>query len=140
MVEVRKMRTPMIVLALVLATTLLLAAPVFAHQGDGTEHSHEDGLYTGFGTLSLIVMAIFVYWALAIPIALLVYTDAKERRLDGVKWASLLLIPFAGLFALPAYHMERRGHPRVDIFDPWAEGDRIADSRRSLRQDPLEPA
>jgi hypothetical protein len=140
MVEVRTMRTSTMILVLVLATTLLLAGPVSAHQGDGTEHSHEDGLYTGFGTLPLIGMAIFVYWALALPIALLIYTDASERRLNGARWAGILLVPFVGLFALAAYLMAQRGHPRVDIHDPWADGDRIVDSRRSLNGGPVGPA
>ena len=133
------MRPSILVLALAVATALLLAGPVSAHEGDGTDHTHEEGLYPGWGTLPLIGLAMFVYWALAIPMALLIYTDAKERRLNGAKWAYLIAIPFVGLFAIPAYMWAQRGHPRTDIHDPWAEGDRIAESRRSLSEGPLGP-
>ena len=139
MVEVRLMRTSTIVLALAVALALLLAGPVSAHEADGTEHTHDEGLYPGWGTLPLIGLAMLVYWALAIPTALLIYTDANERSLNGAKWARLILIPFVGLFALPAYQRAQRGHPRTDIHDPWADGDRIAESRRSLNEGPSGP-
>ncbi len=139
MVEVILMRTQTIILALVVAIALLLAGPAYAHEGDGTEHTQDEGLYPGWGTLPLIGLAMFVYWALALPTALLIYTDAKERRLDGAKWALLILIPFVGLFALLAYQRAQRGHPRTDIHDPWADGDRIAISRRSLNEGPSGP-
>ncbi len=124
------MRLSMLILALAVAAVLLLAGPVSAQ---------EEGLYPGWGTLPLIGLAMFVYWALAIPAALLVYTDAKERRLNGAKWAYLIAIPFVGLFAIPVYLRARQGHPRTDIHDPWAEGDRIARSRRSLNEGPPGP-
>ena len=133
------MRTSMIVLALAVAMALLLAGPVYAHEGDGTEHTHDEGLYPGWGTLPIIGLAMFVYWALMIPTALLIYTDANERRLNGAKWARLVLIPFVGLIALPAYQRAQRGHPRTAIHDPWADGDRIAISRRSLNGGPSGP-
>ena len=129
----------MLILTLAVAMALLLAGPVSAHEGDDTEHTQEEGLYPGWGTLPLMGLAMFVYWALAIPVALLIYTDANERRLKGAKWAYIILIPFAGLFAIPAYMWARRGHPRTDVYDPWAEGDRIAASRRSLNEGPLGP-
>jgi hypothetical protein len=136
MVEVRTMRTLTIILALAAVTALLVAGPVAAHDVDGNEHSHEEGLYHGWSTLPLVGLTVFVYWGLAIPIALLIYTDANERRLKGTKWAYLLLVPFLGLFALLAYPRAIKGHPRTDIHDPWADGDLISESRKSLAECP----
>ena len=134
------MRTLIIILTLAMVMALLLSGAVLAQEGEGIEDTQDEGLYPGWGTLPLIGLAMFVYWALAIPIALLIYTDAKERRMDGAKWARLIMIPFVGLFSMALYHRAQRDHPRVDIYDPWADGDRIADSRRSLNEGPIGPA
>jgi hypothetical protein len=134
MVEVRMMRTSTFAVVLAVFTVLFLAGYVSAHDMGDTEHTHDNGLYPGWGTLPLIGLAILVYWALAVPIALLIYTDAIERRVNGAMCARILLIQLLGLLALPAYLGARKAHLRVDIHDPWADGDRIELSRRSLNQ------
>jgi hypothetical protein len=136
MVEVIHLRTSSIAIALAVAMVLLLAGPVSGTHVDGADNNGDEGLYPGWGAVSLFGLAMFVYWAFAFPIALLVYTDAKERKLDGARWARILLIPFVGLFALPFYERAQRGYPRTDVYDPWADGDLIERSRRSLNGGP----
>ena len=122
-----QMRHARLTIYLILATILLLAGSVAADHEDVTDE--EQGVFHGWGTGPMIIVAIFVYWALAIPIGLLVLTDANERRLDGNRWFMWTMVPFVGLAAVPLYVRARRGHPRVDVFDPWAEGDRLEAAR-----------
>lgn len=108
---------------MIFAALLLMVGSVAADHEDVTDENQ--GVFHGWGTGPMIIVSIFIYWALAIPIGLLVYTDANERRLDGSRWFWWTMVPFVGLAAIPLYVRARRGHPRVDIFDPWAEGDRL---------------
>ncbi len=114
---------------LILAAILLLAGSVTADHEGVTEN--DQGVFHGWGTGPMIIVSIFVYWGLAIPIGLMVYTDANERRMDGKRWFMGTMVPFVGLGAVPLYVRARRGHPRLDVFDPWAEGDRMTDARRA---------
>lgn len=121
------MRNVKLTTIMIFAALLLTAGAVAADHEDVTDESQ--GVFHGWGTGPMIIVSIFVYWALAIPIGLLVYTDANERRLDGMRWFWGTMVPFVGLAAIPLYVRARRGHPRVDIFDPWAEGDLLADAK-----------
>jgi hypothetical protein len=121
------MRNAILTTIMIMAAILLMAGSVAADHEDVTDE--DQGVFHGWGTGPMIIVAIFVYWALAIPIALMVYTDANERRIDGMRWFWGTMVPFVGLAAIPFYVRARRGHPRVDIYDPWADGDRLADKK-----------
>ena len=121
----------------VIGAILLVAGQAVADEEDGFDHMDgEDHMdLDDFGLLwgpwPLFGMGFMVYWFLAMPIGLLVYTDAKERRMNGANWLLVIMIPWFGLLAVFPYLVARRGRPRVDIHDPWAEGDRYVESMRS---------
>ncbi len=123
------MRLSKLTLLLILATVLVLAGQVTADHEDATDE--DEGVFHGWGAGPMFVVSIFVYWALAIPIALLVYTDATERKMNGTRWFWLIMVPFVGVISVLAYVQARRTHPRVDVFDPWAEGDRAMELRKA---------
>ena len=102
----------------------------FDHMG-GDDHMEMDDLMLLWGPWPYFGMGFLVYWFLAIPIGLLVYTDANERRMNGALWLLVIMIPWIGLLAVFAYLMARHDRQRVDIHDPWAEGDRYMESMRS---------
>jgi len=112
---------------LILATIVLVAGSVAADHEDVTEE--DQGLFPGWGTGPIVIVSFLAYWAMAIPLGLMVYTDANERRMNGKHWFMGTMVPFAGLLVVPLYVRARRGHPRVDVFDPWADGDRVMDAR-----------
>ena len=121
------MRQARLTVYLVLATIALMAGYVAADHEDVTEE--DQGVFPGWGTGPIVIASILAYWAMAIPIGLMVYTDANERLMDGKRWFTGTMVPFVGLGVVPLYVRARRGHPRVDVFDPWAEGDRLMDAR-----------
>ena len=121
------MRHVRLTIYLILATIVLLAGSVAADHEDVTEV--DQGVFHGWGTGPMIIVTIFVYWALALPIGLMVYTDANERRMDAKRWLMGTMVPLVGLGAVPLYVRARRGHPRVDVFDPWEEGDQLMEAR-----------
>ena len=120
----------------ILGTLLLLAGSAVADEEDEFDHMDSgnmdmDDFMLLWGPWPFFAMGFLVYWFLAMPIGLLIYTDAKERRMNGANWLLVIMIPWFGLLAVFAYLVARRGRPRVDIHDPWAEGDRYMESMRS---------
>jgi len=130
------MRRTALILALALGTLLLLAGGAMADTADGDGHMGDYGdmgssdLTLLFGPWPYFAMGFMVYWFLSLPIALLVYTDAVDRRMNGLAWLFAIAVPWVGLLVVPVYMVARRGHPRVVAHDPWAAGDRFADSAR----------
>lgn len=128
------MRHSMKLVIAVVGTLLVTAGPVLADTGggtdhmDGLDHSDNDDYNLLFGPWPFFAMGFVVYWIIAIPIGLLVYTDAQERRLNGKVWLLIIMVPWMGLLAVLAYHMARQGYPRVDVHDPYVEGDLLHDS------------
>ena len=127
--KVLKMRQNVISMGAVILTVLAFTGMAAADHADDT--NQEDGVFHGWGTGPLLIVSIFIYWALAIPIGLLVYTDAKERRMDARRWLLLTMIPFVGVLTVVPYVYARRDHPRTDVYDPWAEGDRALEIRQA---------
>ena len=120
------------VLLILAGQAVALEEDEFDHMGDDDHMDmDEDDLMLLWGPWPYFGMGFMVYWFFAIPIGLLVYTDAKERRMNGRSWLLVIMIPWVGLFAIFAYLMARHDRPRVDIHDPWAEGDRYMESMRS---------
>jgi hypothetical protein len=116
-------------LLIALGALLLVASPANAHEENESDHHNEDHM-AGWTTWPSLGMGMLLYWVLAIPVGLLILTDADERGMNGAGWFLLVMIPLFGLVAVMAFLLARRERPRVYKHDPWAEGDRLMDDLR----------
>jgi hypothetical protein len=133
------MKNALTLIIAIIGALLIVANQAVADDVDGYDHMNGDDhmdvddLALLFGPWPLFGMGFMVYWFLAIPIGLLVFSDAKERRMKGGIWLFFILIPWIGLLAVIPYLMVSHGRPRIDIHDPWTKGDRYMERMRSSR-------
>jgi hypothetical protein len=116
------MRLPLILVLVTIASMTTVAGSSLAHEGDEPHDDHYDGHMGGWDEFPLLGMGIIGYMIMALPIALLVHIDARERGANVSIWPFLVLVPWVGLLAALAYVVVRTMGPRTGPLDPEVDG------------------
>jgi hypothetical protein len=106
----------------------LVALPTLAHEGDDTDDpdgfNHHDGDHmTMWWENPTPLELIGVYLVFALPIALLVYVDAREQGKNGKMWSLLVMVPLFGMVAALTYvvtRINRRPIPQANPYPPMS--------------------
>jgi putative membrane protein len=114
-----------IIFVLILGVLFLISGTVV---GDSGDHMDGDGMM-GWGVWGSSLMWFWMigYWIVFVIIGALIYKDAESRKMNGLLWFALVILPWIGILFLIIYLIVRED--KTSRVSPQKSANTILDER-----------
>jgi putative membrane protein len=137
-----KSRWVSMMLFMILGMTILISGSAVADSGD---HMDGEGMMDwGWWGSSSMLFWMIGYWIIFVIIGILIYKDAENRKMNGLLWFALIILPWIGILFLIIYLIirEEKGsqtHPQKSantiLNERYARGEITREDYFKMKQD-----